>query len=137
MVNPTTMSKTPNPPPQRRTICSRIKQIFRGPQKNPTPGSHQEFREQDRHEKSDVPYHHIPTGASSSFLRTTTKTDMFELKGSRRNQPVSGEASVENLQRSQELEDLQISQALDNQQSDPRSESRLKHTKGLNQNDST
>jgi hypothetical protein len=61
---------------------------------------------------------------------------MFELTGSGRKQPVSGEASVENLQRSQVLEDLQ-SQALDNQQSDPRSESRLKHAEGLGQGDST
>lgn len=94
---------------QRQTICSRIKQVFRGPQKQTRSelGTSTTAKHQSEHKQAPGPYVHVPTAASSSFLRTTTKRDMFELTGSGRKQPISGEPSVENLQALQALEKLQ------------------------------
>jgi hypothetical protein len=61
--------KYQNPNAERRTFCSGILQIFRGP---PKPESIPRYR--DEKEKK---YHHTPTHSGSSFLKTTTTAAMI------------------------------------------------------------
>jgi hypothetical protein len=86
----------------RHTICSRLKRLLKGPPKSVQP-AHQN---QEQHEAT-TPYRHVPMAAASSFLRTTTKRDMFELSRSSSKRPlVSGEADAADLKDSQKLERL-------------------------------
>jgi len=61
-----------------RSFSSRLRRILKGP-----PELKESHTSQKRKEPSE-PYTHIPTAASSAFLKTTTTTDMFELTGTGR-----------------------------------------------------
>lgn len=70
-------------------MCIPLKHYFHPP---PDPSTSAQQSSPENH-KGVLPYRHIPVVASSSFLRTTTKRDMFELTGSTRAQhPASGKA---------------------------------------------
>lgn len=55
-------------PPQSKTICSRIRRVFKGPQK-PAPAQ-PKYRDEKK-------YHHTPSHSRSSFIKTTTTKDMI------------------------------------------------------------
>lgn len=59
---------TPQTETNKKTICARLKRIFRGPPKPPPP------QPQYRDEKK---YKHVPTHSASSFTKTTTTAAMI------------------------------------------------------------
>ncbi|KAE8451141.1 hypothetical protein EG329_004813 [Mollisiaceae sp. DMI_Dod_QoI] len=54
--------------PSENTICARLRRVFKGP-------SHQTPQSQWKDEKK---YHHVPTHARSSFLKTSTSPVMLD-----------------------------------------------------------
>lgn len=61
----------------------------------PSDSAHQSSQENHEDEETS-PYRHVPVSASASFLRTTTKRDMFEVtEGTRTRNPVSSGAIPE------------------------------------------
>lgn len=73
-VCPTSISTESSP----KDLSSRLRRIFKGP---PRPKASN--LSPQRIEPTEA-YTHVPTAASSAFLKTTTTTDMFELTGAGR-----------------------------------------------------
>jgi hypothetical protein len=134
MASYTASTQVHKAPRERQTICSRLRRRFRGPPKESRAAKLGKLPESERQdldvsEKGSGPYQHIPTAAQSSFLRTTTKRDMFELTGNGK-QLASGEASVV-----ASVEDLGAQSTENRPALGVRSESRLRHTEASGSSD--
>ena len=63
-----------SPDPTPRGFSSRLRRIFKGP-----PKPKEVHTTSKTNAQPSEPYTHVPIAASSAFLKTTTRTDMFEV----------------------------------------------------------